>query len=508
MKRTTIEIEAEIVRLHGAEHWPIGTIARHLGLHHSVVRRVLGRKELLALSLSQRPSIVDPYLPFIRDTLATYPKLSSSRLLAMLQDRGYPGKGARLREVVAQLRPKPRAEAYLRLRTLPGEQAQVDWADFGTLKIGRAERPLMAFVVVLSWSRRLVARFYLGAQMPVFLSGHVFTFERFGGVPRELLYDNLKSAVLERRGDAIRFNPTLINLAAHYRFAPKACAPRRGNEKGRVERASRYLREAFFAARQFDGLDDLNAQLDAFCDGPAMDRPWPEDQTRTVREAFAEEQPRLLSLPHEPFPCEIHTPVTVGKTPYIRFDLNDYSVPHSHVESELIAVTSVDSVRIVDGAAVVAAHRRTYDRGARVEDPRHEAALIEHKTAAKQHRGTDRLVVAAPSSRAFLIRVADRGHNLGAAVAQLMRLLDEYGSCPLEQALAECLLRDVIHVPGVRQLLQQNKHAAPRLPGAQPQDPRLRDVVVQPHALADYDQLAQPTPTIRTDQENDENDPG
>jgi transposase len=500
MKRIPPEVEAEIVRLHSAEHWPIGTIARQLELHHSVVRRVLGHKELLGPSLSQRPSIVDPYLPFIREHLDRYPTLSASRLLAMLKERGYPGQKSRLREVVARLRKRPKAEAYLRLRTLPGEQAQVDWADFGTLKVGRALRSLMAFVVVLSWSRRLVARFYLGAQMPVFLAGHVYALERFGGVPRELLYDNLKSAVLERHGDAIRFNPTLLNLATHYRFAPRACAPRRGNEKGRVERAIRYIREAFFTARAFDGLEDLNAQLEAFCDGPAMDRPWPEDQTRTVRDAFAEEQPRLLSLPDQPFPCEAHVPVSVRKTPYIRFDLNDYSVPHQYVESELLAVASVDRIRIVDGALVVADHPRCYDRGERIEDPRHESALIEHKAAAKQHRGTDRLVVAAPSSREFLVRAAERGLSIGAAVAQLLRLLDEYGACPLEQALSTCVQRDVVHIPAVRQLLQQDRHAAPRLPGSQPQDPRLRDIVVHPHPLADYDELT------HTDQETDEDD--
>ena len=500
MKRIDAAMEAEVQRLFAAERWPIGTIARQLGIHHSVVRRVLGRKELLGPSTSTRPSQIDPYLPFLRETLERYPTLSASRLLVMLRERGYPGHQSRLREIVARLRPRPKGEAYLRLRTLPGEQAQVDWADFGTIKIGRAERPLLAFVVVLSWSRRLVARFFLGAQMPVFLTGHVRVFERLGGVPRELLYDNLKSAVLERHGDAIRFNPALLQLAAHYRFAPRACAPRRGNEKGRVERAIRYLRESFFAARSFDGMEDLNAQLEAFCDGAAMDRPWPEDRTRTVREVFEEEKPRLLPLPDEPFPCAVHTPVQVGKTPYIRFDLNDYSVPHHHVQSDLIAVTDVDRVRIVDGAELVAEHVRSYDRGARIEDPRHIGALVEQKAAARQHRGADRLVVAAPSSRAFLVAVAERGHNLGTTVAQLLRLLDDYGGTALELAVAECVRQGTIHIPAVRQLLQQNKHATPRLPGAQPQDPRLRDIVVRPHALTDYDHLT------RRDKDPDEDD--
>ena len=136
----------------------------------------------------------------------------------------------------------------------------MDWAHFGKLTVGRALRPLMAFVMVLSYSRHLFLRFYLGAAMNYFVRGHVEAFASFNSVPRVLLYDNLKSAVLERSGDAIHFHPTLLELAAHYRFQPRPVAVARGNEKGRVERAIRFVREAFFAARTFRDLDDLNAQ--------------------------------------------------------------------------------------------------------------------------------------------------------------------------------------------------------------------------------------------------------
>ena len=131
-------------------------------------------------------------------------------------------------------RPRPPAEAFLRLRTLPGEQGQVDWGHFGRLQIGQAKRELMAFVMVLSWSRQVFVRFYLGHAMAQFLRGHVEAFAFFGGVPRVLLYDNLKSAVLERQGDAIRFHPMLLELARLYHFDPRPCAPARGNEKGRI----------------------------------------------------------------------------------------------------------------------------------------------------------------------------------------------------------------------------------------------------------------------------------
>jgi transposase len=170
---------------------------------------------------------------------------------------------SRFRAIVAH-RPRPKAEAFLRLRTLPGEQAQCDWSHFGHLVIGRARRPLMAFVMVLSFSRQISLRFFLDARMENFLR-HLGAFVAWQGIPRVILYDNLRSAVLQRQGDAIRFNPTLLDFAAHYRFEPRPVAVARGNEKGRVEKAIRFVRDAFFAARKFADLDDLKYPADAWC---------------------------------------------------------------------------------------------------------------------------------------------------------------------------------------------------------------------------------------------------
>jgi transposase len=261
---TPAEIEAQILRYYHAEKWKVGTIAQQLQIHHSVVRRVLAQAGLPRVGPSPRPSQIDLYLPFIRQTLERFPTLTASRLYGMVRERGYGGRPDHFRHLIAQHRPRPKAEAYLRLRCLPGEQAQVDWGHFGHLEIGRARRPLMAFVMVLSHSRQIFLRFCLDARMENFLRGHVAAFGAWGGVPRVLLYDNLKSAVLERRGEAIRFHPTLLEFAGHYRFEPRPVAVARGNEKGRVERAIRYVRDAFFAARSFTDLADLNAQAAAW----------------------------------------------------------------------------------------------------------------------------------------------------------------------------------------------------------------------------------------------------
>src|SRR5271157_1677637 len=371
---TPPEIEVRILRLYHAEKWRIGTIAQQLRVHYSVVVRVLAQAGLPRPGPPPRKSRIDPYLAFIRQTLESFPALTASRLYVMVRERGYRGSPDHFRHLIACHRTRPKVEAYLRLLSLPGEQGQVDWGHFGHLQIGRARRPLMAFVMVLSHSRQIFLRFFLDARMENFLRGHVAAFTAWGGAPRVLLYDNLKSAVLERCGDAIRFHPTLLGFAGQYRYEPRPVAIARGNEKGRVERAIRYVRDAFFAARSFRDLDDLNAQADAWSVGPASDRRCPGEPDRTVREVFAEESSRLLALPDNPAPLLERVAVSVGKTPYVRFDLNDYSIPHTHVRRVLSVLADPHEVRIVDGAEVLAVHRRSYDKGAQIEVAAHVQA--------------------------------------------------------------------------------------------------------------------------------------
>ncbi len=178
------ELEAQILRYYHVEKWRTGTIAAQLGVHHGTVTRVLTQAGLPQLGAPRRASAIDPYLPFIRETLEKFPTLTASRLYAMVKGR-------------------------------------VDWGHFGHLQIGRARRALMGFVMVLSWSRMIFLRFFLGAHRENFLRGHVGAFAAWGGVPRTLLYDNLKSAVLERQGQAIRFNPVLLGFAGRYPLYPR-----------------------------------------------------------------------------------------------------------------------------------------------------------------------------------------------------------------------------------------------------------------------------------------------
>ncbi len=487
------DLEQRIVRLHFVERWPVGTIAKQVGVHHQTVDRVLRAHGVPAGVRPKRPSMVDPFLPFIAETLEKYPKLPASRLYTMVVERGYPGAPDHFRGVIARVRPKKPAEAFQRLRTLPAEEAQVDWGHFGKVQIGRATRTLSAFVMVLSWSRMPFVQFFYDQRLGSFLAGHAAAFAFLGGAPRRCLYDNLKSVVLERHADAIRFHPTLLEFAAHYRYEPRPVAPYRGNEKGRVERKIRDLRSSFWPAREWTDLDDLNAQALDWCREIAGTRKCPDDDTMTVVDAWTEERLKLLPLPDDNYPVHDRVEVKVGKQPYVRFDRNDYTVPHDRIRRTLTVLATPVSVRIADAGDIVAEHPRSFDKGAQIEEPAHLAALVAYKREAREQRGMDRLHHAVPSSRQLLEGAARRGHNLGSAVAGLLRLLNTWGAEALEIAVTEAIAADALHVAAVRQGLERRRQEAgqpPPIPVALPDDPRVRDMHVQPHNLATYDNIS------------------
>lgn len=493
------EFLAKIRRLHYAEHWKLGTIAAELGLSWETVRRAVN-VVMPPKSVRKTPTLTDPYLEFVRATLERHPRLRSTRLYEMLRPRGYTGSVVQLRRVVARLRP-PRREAFLRLHLLPGEQAQVDWAHFGKLRVGRADRNLSAFVMVLSWSRAIFLEFFLDQTLESFLRGHVRAFDDFGGVPRVLLYDNLKTAVLERTSGAVRFHPRLIDLAAHYHFDPRPCRPARGNEKGRVERAIGYVRSSFFEARHFSSLADLNAQARQWRDRVAHARRWVEDDTRSVADVFAEERTRLLTRPVHPFESDLVREAHSGKTPYIRFDLNDYSIPPECVGKSLALVASDSLVRLFDGTREVTRHPRSWDRRDTVENPHHIASLVEMKRQSGRAVSPDRLHAAVPDLDRFLAGALERSESLHKTRRDLARFLDDYGAQALAAAVSAALDQKTPRANSVLFLLEKQRRARgtrPPAPVSLDRRPDLADIVIEPQSLEVYDELSRNL---------DENDP-
>jgi len=491
-----IVIEAELyaaIRRHFfVDHWKVGTIADQLEVHPDTVKRAISAERFNASRTASRKTLTDPFVPYIQEILERYPRLRATRVYEMVHARGYSGSVVQLRRVVRSLRPVPTREAMLRLKTLPGEQGQVDWASFGKVQIGRAERNLNCFVLTLSYSRALWFEFALDQTLESFLRGHIRAFESFGGTPRELLHDNLRSAVLERRGELARLHPRYLELAGHYHFGPRPCRLARGSDKGRVERSIQYIRHSFFAARPFITLAELNAQALAWRDSVAHLRPWPGGDGRTVAEVLAEEQPYLHKLPQHRFETDALMTVRSGKTHYVRFDSNDYSIPHTFVERDLMLSASETTIRILDGNTEIARHVRCWDRRQTIDDVAHKEALLASRRRALRTEGKTLLSQAVPQSEELLNATFQAGEPHARSVRQLETLLRLWGAQPLCEAVAEAMRRGTPTVASVHVLLEQQRRRSRRTV-PRPLDlgdrPELEALHVQTHSLEDYDEL-------------------
>jgi len=481
--------EAEIRRLYFAEHWRRGTIAAQLGVHADVVERVLGRpgpKPKTALALI--PSALEPYAPFIQETLCQYPRLVGTRVYDMLRERGYQGSLRTVRRYLRRVRPLPKHEVFLRVEPLIGEQAQVDWAHVGYLEIEGVKRALWVFVIVLAYSRAIWAELVLDMSVYSLLRSLVRAACHFGGCTRQWLFDNPKTVVLERHGDAVRFHPRLLYLAGALHVQPRLCGVRKPHQKGRVERAIRWLRERFFAARRIHSLAQGNAQLGEFLTTIALDREHPRWPHRTVRDVLTEEKARLLALA-DPLPVtDFVEAVVADKTAFVRFDGNSYSVPPDYARATLTLAADDRRIQILDGAHVVAAHDRCWGRRCLVEDPAHRKAILEHKRAARDLKGRDLLRAEVRDIDALFIRWVEAGRNVGNMTVRTLTLLRLYGGEILTQAVAEALKRHTHDPGGLAILCEQARLALDRpipMPLALGEHVPDRDVI--PHDLGGYD---------------------
>jgi transposase len=493
-----LETVTRIRQLYYGEHWRVGTIAAELGLHHEVVERAL-RDETRAKP-APRASRFDAYVGFAREVLLKHPRLRATRLWQMLRDRGCTLSVRQVRDKVRVLRPAPR-EAFLVRRTFVAEEGQVDWASFGHVTIGTARRALSAFVLTLTYSRWIFLRFFLDQSLENFLRGHVYAFADLQGCPRHLLYDNLRAAVAQRHGSAVRFNTRLLELASHYHFSPRACAPARGSEKGAVERSVRYIRDSFFAARSLTTVEDLNRQALLWRDEIAGARRWVGDDKKTVACAFREEAAQLLPLPAHPFETDLVSPIRSEKKIYVRFDLNDYSIPPEVVGRPLTLVASETSVRILDGQSEIARHKRCYDRHRKIDDPAHIEALLREKQRAHGSTPNARLIGAVPNAEMLLDACFKRGESISSVTEKLLLLLDDYGAEELRAAVDEALARHTPNISSIVFILGKRRRAAQRriTPAIDlSRRPDLKDLYVKPHSPETYDDL-----TRRDDDDDD-----
>lgn len=354
----------------------ITAIARRTGRDPKTIRKYVERGvEVPAYGPRSvgRPSKLAPFRNFLREKITAFPDLSAVRLTREIRAMGYTGAYTAVKRYLAAIRPKNGPKPFeVRFETPPGVQAQVDFARF-VVEFSDdpgSRRIVWLFSLVLGHSRFLFARYVMHQDLQTLLRCHMQGFEAIGGVPIEILYDRMKTAVTgEDEQGHIIYNRSLLALAHHYGFQPRACRPYRAKTKGKVERPFSYIRQDFFLGRTFRNLDDLNAQLVAWLDGVANVRVHGTTQ-RVIAEAYAAEKPELQTLPAHRFEAVLKLERRVSHDGFVAIGGNFYSVPDR--TRRVVDVQQLpDIVRILDLGTVVAEHPVLDGRKRYLVDPAH-----------------------------------------------------------------------------------------------------------------------------------------
>lgn len=478
---------AEIRRLRTVDHLSIRAIARRVSRHYSSVRRVLlneGIKEKRDSNTVEN-HLLAPMLSFIEEKLMIHPNMPKTRLREILKDKGIEVSVHQLRRFLRGHKFEKPKKAFMRVSLVQGEQAQIDWASCGKILIDGSARKLSLFAMVLGYSRMIYARFYVDQSMGSFLSAHLHAFEYFGGVPDKLLYDNLKTAVVSHVGPIITFNSELLRFASKLHCALDACNPRSGWEKGRVERSIRYIKESFLGDREFSDLESANRELLTWLNETANKRPWPQGRHKSVEEVWRDIEKPILrpeTLSKEPFFHE--TVVRVGKTPYVRFDCNDYSVPATFVKESLVVFASEDTVKIYHGIKEVACHQRSYARGKTIESREHIDDLLKTRASALSQTRRRLFHESVPLAVDFLKRVSDKQENVAYAKTRLYRLLERYSVFDLNNALESAIKEDRCSIVAVELMLRHHVDETRELDLSSYPDLKLHQIT--PHNLEKY----------------------
>lgn len=478
------ELEIKVRQHFFRDHWPTGTISTQLGLHPDTVKRVIGLNNRVRPG-RDRHAKIENYRDFIRETLDKFPKLRATRLLDMLKKQGYTGSVYPIRRIKKQILPASK-KAFLDLNFTPGEQAQVDWASFGKMKYGEHQRPIHAFVMVLSYSRRIFAQFFHDMKSARVIEGHCRAFSKFEGIPRSVVFDNMKTAVVENLGTAVRFNEDLLDMAAYYHFEPRACNPRAAWEKGRVERAIRYIRESFFAGRTFDSLCDLNEQLRGWLSEISDQRGWPDNREKKVIEVFAEEN--LASPPSQPFEFYEEKRVQVNKKSYISFDTNKYPIDPEWVGQYLTIRACHSRIRVFHDQTLIKNFDREWGKGIKVACADHQQKIAKVR-GIKSHRQNRHSLARALEIGEMLLKTwSDLGHSLTASAREVVGYIQDYGVDEVEAAARLAIENGTPSACTIGYILMQERGYPEKKPHVEIRGD-LAKIEITPPSMADYDKL-------------------
>jgi transposase len=465
-------LESRVKHLHVVEDLSIRQIAKTLHMGQRRVSRIISGQTIVK---TPKPTVVDPYARLIEEWYREHPYLQAQQVYLRLKSYGYTGAYSMVSLHTRKYRRKSKKPVFHELTFLPGEEAQVDWA------LWRIPSGIVyGFVFLLSYCRYVYVRFYPRCTMEFFLDGHIEAFREISGVPRKCRYDNLTSVVIKRTPE-LKLNAQFMDFCRHYSFGVHPCTVRRPNEKGRVERVIRDIKN-FLRVTPCESIADLNKQTTL----------WRQERNKRVHrtterpplEMLKEE--KLIALPQIPYQPRRSVFVVVGKTGFVSFETNRYSVP-AQPETTLELLAYPEHVELHYQGKKIATHKRSFLRSQKIENPLHRERLLSVTPNFKYQRIYELMSGMDLSVRQFISAAEQDGQEPVSVAYDLFKLLRRVSKGMLLSALREanaggiCRIKHLIHLLNLPQKAQDNP--------VYPQDGRLLDISYQERDLAEYDKL-------------------
>ena len=445
--------------LHRKEGWTAPQIARELGLNVKTIKHWLQVETFVPRKRSARESKLTSFKEMIRRWVEQHP-FSAQQILRRLREQGYAGGYTIVKDYLRLVRPV-RPRAYLTLHYAPGACAQIDWGHAGRIPVGQALRRLSFLVVTLCYSRLMYVEFTLSQTLEHFLQGLQNALLYFGGVPAEILSDNLKTAVLRHSaGQAPVFHERYLDFAAHHGFTPKACGVRQPQAKGRVENNVGYVKKSLLNGLDLTGLAAVNTAARLWLDTVANVRVHGVTH-QTPRARFQNEQPTLHPLNTRPYDLGISTPVRVDSQFRVHFGGNRYSVPATYASMRLTLKRTPDHLWFYHEGRLVAEHVRRYDQGQDYLQPDHEKPLLLERRSLREQRLLQQFLQLSPKAEDFYRQLEDRHLNARHHVRQIMALSELYPREQLVRALEDAADLQVYRAEYIANLLDQRRRQLP-----------------------------------------------
>jgi transposase len=492
----------EVVQRHQAGA-PVRAIARELGISRGAVARALARVQAqraggAAPLAGPRPrrSIVDPFEPVLKELLAQYPDLTVERALQELRQRGFSGGYTVVRQRVRRLRPRPTPAPVPRFETGPGEQAQMDYGVYDLDFTREGRRRVYLFSYLLGYSRRQYLRWVEAMDLVTTLREHVHAFHHLGGAARVCLYDNFKAVVLRHDADGPLYHPKFLAFATHYGFKPRACAVRRPQTKGKVERQFAYAEANLLNGRTFETLAHLNEVTAWWLDQVADVRRL-RDFGESPRQRHERERPQLLPLPACDFDTALVVYRHVNVEGYIAHRSNFYSVPWSYIGQVLpVRVTEAEVIVYSTALDEIARHPLVVGPATAV----YQADKGHHPTADPAQRAAllrQRFSELGPVAVQFLDGLLAKQIQGKLQAQHLLALVAHYQREDVLAALERATRFGAFSLAAVRRILAAGARPKPLLEElADVQrdalDPRLRQEPIGPRPTSAYQSLLGP----------------